>query len=217
MAKARTKAAKIKLPSERRNERAAKRIQRRHSKVPDSKALIQEIERLQWYALRTPAQKEFIAQEILTQKGLVTYCPTDKRWRRRNRYQRQKELLSYAMIPRTVFIGFKPGVPLWFDIFALPAISSVVAINGKPMRLDEQGMANLITRYSNGIQRPDEEKHMQTGKEFKAGDVVRIVEGPFDGLTVPVHEIRGREAKVFLELFGGRHEVLLATEILEAA
>lgn len=211
------KATRTALPSERRNERAAKRIQRRHTKMMDSKALVHEIARLHWYALRTPAQKEFVAQEILTQKGLVTYCPTDKRWRRRNRFQKQKELLSYAMIPRTVFVGFTPGVPLWFDIFALPAISSVVAISGKPMRLDDQGMANLITRYSNGIQRPDEEKHMQTGKEFKAGDVVRIMEGPFDGLTVPVHEIRGREAKVFLELFGGRHEVSVPTELLEAA
>lgn len=206
-----------KLPSEKRNERAAKRIQRRHTKVVGSHELSALIDRLHWYALRTPAQKEFIAQEILTQKGLVTYCPTDKRWRRRNRFQKHKELLSYAMLPRTVFVGFEPGIPLWFDIFALPAISSVVAINGRPMKLDSAGMSNLITNYANGIQRPKEEKHMQTGKEFKAGDMVRIMEGPFDGLTVPVHEIRGREARVFLELFGGRHEVSVSTELLEAA
>jgi transcription antitermination factor NusG len=93
----------------------------------------------------------------------------------------------------------------------------VVAINGKPMKLDSAGMSNLITNYANGIQRPKEEKHMQTGKEFKAGDMVRIMEGPFDGLTVPVHEIRGREARVFLELFGGRHDVAIPVELLEAA
>lgn len=207
----------MKLPSERRNERAAKRIKRRHSDVMDSKALIQEIERLHWYALRTPAQKEFIAQEILTQKGLVTYCPTDKRWRRRNRFQKHKELIGYAMLPRTVFVGFEPGIPPWFDIFALPAVSSVVAINGKPMRLDPQGMSNLINNYANGIQRPKEEQHMQTGKEFRAGDLVRVSDGPFDGMVVPVHEIRGREARVFLELFGGRHEVAIPAELLEAA
>lgn len=208
---------KAKLPSERRNERAAKRIQRRHSDLKDSRELIALIEPLHWYALRTPAQKEFIAQEILTQKGLVTYCPTDKRWRRRNRFQKHKELIGYAMLPRTVFVGFEPGIPLWFNIFSLPAISSVVAINGRPMKLDSAGMSNLISNYANGIQRPKEEKHMQTGKEFKAGDMVRIMEGPFDGMTVPVHEIRGREARVFLELFGGRHEVSVSTELLEAA
>jgi transcription antitermination factor NusG len=207
----------MKLPSEKRNERAAKRIQRRHSKVVESADLLDKIERLHWYALRTPAQKEFIAQEILTQKGLVTYCPTDKRWRRRNRFQKQKQLIGYAVIPRTVFVGFEPGIPLWFDIFALPAISSVVAINGKPMRLDSEGMRRLVSVLENGIQRPNEEKHMQTGKEFKAGDLVRVVDGPFGGIVVPVHEIRGREARVFLDLFGGNHEVSILTEYLEAA
>lgn len=215
MAKAKREAAA--LPSEKRNDRARKRIQRRQSPVKDSGELAPLIEGLHWYALRTPAQKEFVAQEILTQKGLTTYCPTDKRWRKRNRYTKGKELLSYAMIPRTVFVGFEPGIPLWFNIFALPCISSAVGINGEPRRLDSVGMSNLITKWANGIQRPKEEQHMQTGKEFHAGDVVRIVDGPFSGMTVPVHEIRGREARIFLGLFGAQHEVEISTWMLEAA
>lgn len=205
------------LPSEKRNERAKKRIQRRETPVKDSAELVGLIARLHWYALRTPPQKEFIAQELLTQKGLVTYCPTDKRWRRRNRFQKQKELIGYAMIPRTVFVGFEPGIPLWFDLFRLPCVSSVIGINGEPKRLDNQGMSNLITKYANGIQRPKEEQHMQTGKEFSAGELVRIVSGPFEGIVVPVHEIRGREARVFLDLFGAKHEVSVDSWILEAA
>lgn len=205
------------LPSERRNERARKRIQRRQSPVKGSGELATLIEDLHWYALRTPAQKEFVAQEILTQRGLTTYCPTDKRWRKRNRYTRGKELLSYAMIPRTVFVGFKPGVPLWFNLFLLPCISSVVGIAGTPRRLDSAGMANLITKWANGVQRPKEEQHMQTGKEFHAGDMVRVLDGPFSGMVVPVHEIRGKEARIFMELFGGQHEVEISTWMLEAA
>lgn len=214
MAKARAAAA---LPSKKRNERAEKRIRRRETPIKSHHELILIVESLHWYALRTPAQKEFIAQEILTQKGLVTYCPTDKRWRKRNRYTKTKQLIPYSMIPRTVFVGFKPGVPLWFDLFQLPCVSSVVGISGEPKRLDTKGMSNLISKWANGIQRPKEEQHMETGKEFKAGDMVRISEGPFDGMTVPVHEIKGREARIFLELFGARHEVTISTAILEAA
>lgn len=208
---------KAELPSEKRNERSAKRIRRRETPVKDSRELVGIIDQLHWYALRTPANKEFIAQEILTQKGLVTYCPTDKRWRRRNRYQKQKELIGYALLPRTVFVGFPAGIPLWFDLFRLTCISSVVGINGEPRRLDSGGMMNLIGKFANGIQRPKEEQHMLTGREFKAGDLVRIVDGPFDGMMVPVHEIRGREARVFMELFGARHEVGVAVDTLEAA
>lgn len=215
--KARTKGNAAQLPSEKRNERAKRRLERRQSPVKSSEELVPLIDRLHWYAIRTPAQKEFIAQEILTQQGLVTYCPTDKRWRRRNRYQKHKELIGYAMIPRTVFVGFEPGIPLWFDLFNLPCIQSVVGIAGEPRRLDTNGMKNLITKYRNGIQRPTEEKHMLTGKEFKAGDMVRVIEGPFDGMVVPVHEIRGREARIFLDLFSAPHEVSFPVELLEAA
>lgn len=212
--KARTKAA---LPSQKRNERAAKRLVRRETPVKGHRELIPLIERLHWYALRTPAQKEFVAQEILTQKGLVTYCPTDKRWRKRNRYTKQKELIGYAMIPRTLFVGFEPGIPPWFNLFQLTCITSVVGISGEPKRLDNKGMANLITKWANGIQRPNEEQNMQTGKEFKAGDIVRVVDGPFEGMTVPVTEIRGKEACIFLSLFGSDHEVSISTWALEAA
>ena len=207
----------MKLPSEARAERAQKRLRRRETPVVNSETLVEMIDRLHWYALRTPAQKEFIAQEVLTQKGLVTYYPTDKRWRNRNRFTKTKELIGYAMIPRTLFVGFEPGIPPWFNIFSLPAISSVVGINGEPKRLDNQGMRNLITKFPNGMQRPDEEQHMETGKEFKAGDMVRITKGPFDGMVVPVHEIRGREARVFLPLFGAEHGVEIETRLLEAA
>lgn len=189
-----------------------------HGKCPPNSSRLAEIVGdLWWYGLRTPPQKEFVAQAILARKGIATFCPADRRWRRRNGYARHKQLVSYPMLPRLVFAGFVPGLPAWFDLFRLPAIQGAIGIAGRPARMDEAGMLRLLARYPNGIQRPDEERFMRTHAEFKAGEVVRICDGPFDGMAVPVHEIRGSEARVLLELFGAQHEVAIAVDKLEKA
>lgn len=193
------------------------RLQRRQSPVMESGKLADMVMDLEWYAIRTPPQKEFVAQEILTQRGVVTFCPADKRWRRQNRYTKEKQLISYPMVVRYVFAGFIPGVPAWFNLFQLPCIQGCVGINGKPMKLDHAAMEGLLRRYPNGIQRPKEEKYMRTHAEYKAGDLVRICDGPFDGMIVPVHELKGRDAYVFMDLFGAQHKIKIDAGLLEAA
>jgi transcription antitermination factor NusG len=51
---------------------------------------------------------------------------------------------------------------------------------------------------------PDEYANMgmRAGREFKAGDMVQVMEGSLAGLTVKVSSIEGKAAKVLLPLFG---------------
>lgn len=172
---------------------------------------------LQWYALRTPAQKEFVAQEILGRRGITTFLPVERKWRRRNKYTKQKELRSYPLLVRYIFAGFVPGIPLWFNIFNIPTITGCVGLNGEPKELDNAAVCRFIGKYPNGLQRPDEEQYMQTGKEFTIGEHVRISDGPFEGIVVPVVNILGKDAELFVELFGGRHKVRIRMDKLEAA
>lgn len=170
-----------------------------------------------WYALRVPPQKEFVAAEILRRKGLATFLPVERLWRRKNKYVKEKVLRTYALMPRHVFTGFSKCEVSWFNVFSLPAIQGVVGRNGTPLQLDEEGMARIMRLYENGIKAPDEQKWMQTHKEFKAGDMVEIVGGAFDGFKVPVVEIMKSDARVIIELFGASKEVAISTEQLVAA
>lgn len=193
------------------------RLQRRQSPVIESSKLAEMAAGLEWYALRTPPQKEFVAQEILTQRGLVTFCPQDKRWSRPNRFTKLKTLKPYPVVNRYVFVGFRSGAPLWFNLFQLPCIQGCVGINGRPMKLDHAAMERLLRVYPNGIQRPTKEDYQSAQAEYKTGDMVRICEGPFDGMVVPVIHLKGNEAIVFMELFGSRHEVKINVDMLDAA
>src|SRR5687768_12092164 len=71
---------------------------------------------LSWYALLVPPQKEFVAQQILHDRGLSTFVPVERKWRRRNKFAKVKELIEYALAPRYVFVGFRPDETLWFDL-----------------------------------------------------------------------------------------------------
>lgn len=192
-------------------------MKRRDVPKIESGRLLDLVHDLQWYALRTPPQKEFAAQDILTERGIVTFCPSDRRWRRHSRYTRTKELKSYPLLVRYVFAGFIPGVPAWFDLFSLPIIQGCVGVDGEPSRIDNASMERLIRKYRNGLQRPNEERFMRTHAEFKAGDLVKVCEGPFEGMVVPVIEISDHMAMLQVDFLGTGRRIKIDAYSLEAA
>lgn len=172
---------------------------------------------LEWYVIRVAPQKEFVVQELLARKGVVTYCPSDSRWRRKNRFQKQKSLIPYPLMPSYVFAGFIPGVPAWFDLFSIGPVLGCVGFEGRPARVVPDRMVKLIKQHRNGLVRPDEEQFMKTWREFKSGQLVKISHGPFEGRLVRVVEVNGPFAKILIEAFGMENETKIETWKLEPA
>lgn len=172
---------------------------------------------LLWFALLVPPQMEFVAQKILRRYGLRTFVPVRREWRRRNKFVKTKELQEYPIAPRYVFAGFDRRFPLWFDLFNLPVISGAVGLNGEPLKIPGKAMARLIQRTGGGLNAPAVQKFMRTHHEFTVGQIVEVLDGPFEGRRVPVVEIRGHRALLLLELFGGQHEIDVSMEVLQAA
>ena len=186
---------------------------------------------LNWYALIARPGREYVAALIMERHwGCKTYVPTETRWRRRNRYCKAKEQFAFAVAPRYVLAGFS-GAPHWLFVLDEPAISDVIRLDGQPKRLDrstaifdragncrrltDEFLDRYMARTPNGrfepglgkvlteAMAPTEEQWMKTHKEFKAGDEVEVVSGPFRDRRVTVLEINGHMARLDLELFGG--------------
>jgi transcription antitermination factor NusG len=192
----------------------------KRSPVLRKKRVAQSLERaadLCWFALVVPPQKEFLAQEMLHDRGLATFVPAERKWRRRNKYAKVKELIAYALAPRYVFVGFKPGESLWFELFNLHYVSGIVGLHGKPKEIPRDAMISLIERYSNGLNAPDVQRYMRTRREFTVGQTVEVTAGPFEGRKVKVQEISRARARVIVELFSYPQEVEVPVDILEAA
>lgn len=200
----------------------------------------EEAAELTWFALQVAPQKEFTLQKILKRHGYHTFVPVEHRWRRWNKFTKQKTRRSFPMMPRYVMVGFpfhdsdfhvafeQPIIEggeirgyreKIFSPFQLPIVTGCVGVSGIPRALDTKRICEYIDRWPDGMDRPDREKWMPTGKEFKEGDMVRVWEGPLQHHLVKVIEINALngKAKILAEMFGSQMEIEINVEKLEAA
>jgi len=91
----------------------------------------------------------------------------------------------------------------------------VVGFNDTPYAIPHDPLWRLMRQHNAGrFNAPEWERYMQTHREFGPGDKVITDDGLWEGRVV---EIRGRMARIFIELFGAEREVEVATDTLVAA
>ena len=78
-------------------------------------------------------------------------------------------------------------------------------------------MDDFIRKFRNGLIRPEVEKHMQTRREYAAGDLATITDGALKDRTVLVEEIAGDLAWFTIEFFNGERRLSLPLDHLAAA
>jgi hypothetical protein len=183
----------------------------------DLEALKASARCLDWYALTVEAQKEFHASVILRRRGYTTFLPTRQDWRRRNRFVREKEPMTYPLIARCLLVGFRiEAVPPWFDLFQLSLVRGVIGFDGAPRTVPQISVIDLVDRFgANHFRAPDCQKWIRTHHEFSIGNAVEVVEGPFAGHRTKVRDIKGLRADVLLELFNSKQPVKIPLDHLE--
>lgn len=180
---------------------------------------------LHWYAVMARAGTEFAVEALLERRGFVAVVPMHTEWRRANRYAQRKHEVSYPVAPRYVLVGFTVaqlrdvrevevggkvrvvGTPPWHQVFSITMVQSVVGLGEVPWRMKGVETADFVKAHSHQ-KAPDAYQHMgmRAGREFKAGDMVQVMEGSLAGLTVKVASIDGAAAKVLLPLFGKQEQ-----------
>lgn len=202
-----------------RSRESRQRIVRYPTELPRAERVLELIDdaSIKWYALLIVPQRESAAQEILARKGIISYCPMDFRWRKRNKFAVDKELFSFPMMPGWVFVGMTKGKEPWHAVFTLRLVRAVIGHDGRPLAIPSDAMTSMVAKFRNGVVRPEEEKFMRTNKEFKVDDMVRITQGPLRSFEAKVVEIDGAVAKVMFSMFGVSKPVEVSTETLEPA
>lgn len=159
-----------------------------------------------WFPLAVAPGKEQLARLLLEQRGLVSFCPLEVRWRNTNRYdkaRRAKRQIAYPWHPGVIFIGMREPYP-WGTVMSPRPVRHVISMErAQPRAMKATEVGRLIRLKDHGrFMRPDHQRWMETGAEFEAGDAVRVVAGPLEGRQLRVEQISGQMATVFAEFFG---------------
>ena len=164
-----------------------------------------------WYAYLVPPQKEFIAGEILSRQGLEVIIPTETKLRRKNRYSKKKEPVTYAMLIGYIFVEIPEKVPWWAPC-RFPVVRSVVGIDGQPTAIPFAEIGRL-----NALGYVPHKNSRNTRAGLLEGEEVIIAGGPLQGWLGRIEEVKGQKARMFFEMLGSTREIEIDLENLEAA
>lgn len=167
---------------------------------------------MDWYAFRTAPQKERAVETILNRIGFRAIVPLETKLCRRNRYQRRRPV-QYPLMVGYVLCGFS-GEPPWYYLFGhLRCLKSVVGFGGRPHVFADNAVRDLLARYGQDV--PQASINMR--RSFAAGDQVIVVEGPLKGFEGRVEAVTGDRARMVFEMLGGRRQIEVPLQHVEAA
>ena len=159
-----------------------------------------------WLVAQTKPQRERWAVQNLTSQGLETYLPLIAVHLRRGGIRRQ------SLFPRYIFVYSSQGQ--WRTIRSTYGISTLIMRGGIPAVIPAKEIQQIRAREDeDGLVRLPQSP---SAANLRAGDAVRIVEGPFAGRLgicegTPIQE----RVRILMEFLGGYIPCLLHTNQLD--
>jgi transcription termination/antitermination protein NusG len=143
-----------------------------------------------WYAVHTRNRFEHVVCEALAAKGIESFYPRMLVMsRRRDRHVK----IQAPILPGYVFVrsGLEPEEHL--NILQTSGIVRFVGFDGSPAPADDTEIASLM--ILDGTDRT-----VQNRAYINKGDLVRIMEGPLDGLVGFYSRHKGKTGRVIVSI-----------------
>lgn len=157
-----------------------------------------------WYCLRTKPRSERLTSQSLRQElGLEVFCP----FVRFERARRSGKLwVTEAMFPCYVFARFN-----YFSqhrqIRAMRGVVNIVGFGSRPAEVADE----IIQEVRCSVK---DEETIVIPTQFKVGEEINVVSGPFRGLNAVVSRVMPAKERVaiLLEVLGMEREIEVPTE-----
>ena len=163
-----------------------------------------------WYAVQTKPRQELVAEQNLQRQGFDTYLPRIRlRKRKRNKLVDAVE----PLFPRYLFIHVDPDQDSLAPVRSTLGVASLVRF-GQVL----QPLPDSIIAYLRQAEDPDTHHHHAEEWPHRSGDAVRVLEGPFKGLTGVFQAATAEDrALLLIELLGRQNTVDVAMVTIAAA
>ena len=144
---------------------------------------------LHWYALKVFYNKVFEIEKLLTQRAIKSYIPCETIWVERNGVRKsiRKPIVSSLLFFRS---SEKQAIELQQHLTNRVILyTQTVLFKRKPLSIPDREMNLFMLISSSG------EKGMEyfasDCTEFRSGEHVRVIEGPFKGAEGYIRRIKG--------------------------
>ncbi|CUQ67365.1 transcription termination/antitermination protein NusG [Candidatus Nitrospira inopinata] len=153
----------------------------------------------EWYVVRTKPHQEAVAESSLLRGGIEALCP---RIQERRVIRRKMQQIISPLFPGYLFARSSPSG--WRLIQYARGVSHLVSFGDGPVVVRPEVMEEIFRRLERGIVVPQP-------RTFAHGDVVRITEGPLQGLeAVFERELAGQQrAMLLMKMLAGQVRVVL--------
>lgn len=159
-------------------------------------------------------ERVFLPEHLLRRAGFEVFLPVKKVLRRKNRFSPEKVLVSQPLLVDWMFVGWPDGEGRWHDLMELDVVTGVLGTGGRPVEIPQSEVMTLMRVW--GSKRLAAVMRKRAAKaEVGVGDRARVVDGPFEGVSVRVIEAGGASVRALVNLLGGDIEMDIRADLLE--
>lgn len=168
-----------------------------------------------WYALRVAPQAEFVVAHLLRRREVVAWAPCLTKWVRAEAYRRTvKRAVRRPLLPGYVFVKLASAAA-WQVIRGVSGVLGLVCLCGRPWPLHPADISR-VRHASSRMRAREQDRGMPTNRAFEVGDVVEVLTGPFEAMSLRVYEITKGEARGLVRIFSRETEVKIPVANLGA-
>lgn len=134
---------------------------------------------MHWFVIYTYPNFEKKVYKILLKNNIDSFLPLHKVVRQ---WSDRKKLVEVPLFPNYIFVNLRKHEK--YKIMGIRGVVRFVSVEGHPVEVSDHEI--------NAIKKINEWKEVVAEEELHAGDMVRILEGPFVGLNGIFFERKGK-------------------------
>ena len=161
-------------------------------------------------------KRVFLPEHILRRAGFEVFLPVKKVLRQKNRFTHEKHLASQPLLVDWLFVGWPADEMRWYDLMALDVVVGVMGTGGRPALIPQSRVMQLMRQWGGGLLSPVCHQYVKQRREFAAGDIARVIDGPLEGVQVRIIDVGGPTVKAMVDILGGEVIAEIRSDVLDA-